>query len=296
MSLNEGPSRILVVDGEEGTRRVIAFILKREGYGVCLAASGKEALAQAAGGSPDLVVLDSILPDLNGLLVCKKLRSEYVGPVMMLSRNGNENCVRWGIHFIQVTPTSCGWAGPRRPILPDLNGLLVCKKLRSEYVGPVMMLSRNGHENCVIEALENGADDCVVKPIRPAELLARVRALLRRYRVGSRRPAVIEVGDLEVNLAKRRVFRRGREIRFTSTEFDILVCLAQNQEQVVTSKMILDQVWGPSHGEYLQTLRVHVGHLRQKLEPNPSSPRYIMTEPGIGYRFAVSSPAVAPSL
>ena len=240
MSLNEGPSRILVVDGEEGTRRVIAFILKREGYGVCLAASGKEALAQAAGGSPDLVVLDSILPDLNGLLVCKKLRSEYVGPVMMLSRNGNENCV--------------------------------------------------------IEALENGADDCVVKPIRPAELLARVRALLRRYRVGSRRPAVIEVGDLEVNLAKRRVFRRGREIRFTRTEFDILVCLAQNQEQVVTSKMILDKVWGPSHGEYLQTLRVHVGHLRQKLEPNPSSPRYIMTEPGIGYRFAVSSPAVSPSL
>ena len=93
MSLNEGPSRILVVDGEEGTRRVIAFILKREGYGVCLAASGKEALAQAAGGSPDLVVLDSILPDLDGLLVCKKLRSGYVGPVMMLSGNGDENCV-----------------------------------------------------------------------------------------------------------------------------------------------------------------------------------------------------------
>ena len=134
-----------------------------------------------------------------------------------------------------------------------------------------------------------------MKPIRPAELLARVRALLRRYRMGSRRPVVIEVGDLQVNLAKRRVFRRGHEIRFTRTEFDILVCLAQNQDRVVTSKMILDKVWGPSHGEYVQTLRVHVGHLRRKLEPNPSSPRYIMTEPGVGYRFAVPSPAVAMS-
>ena len=228
-----------MVDGDEGTRRVVAFILKREGYGVLLAGSGSERLAQAVGWSPDLVLLDAMLPDLGGLLVCKELRSWYDGPVMML----------------------CGI----------------------------------GDENCVIEALDNGADDCVTKPIRPAELLARVRALLRRYRMGPRRPVVIEVGDLEVNLAKRRVFRRGREIRFTRTEFDILVCLAQNQDRVVTSKMILDKVWGPSHGEYLQTLRVHVGHLRRKLEPNPSSPRYIMTEPGVGYRFAVPSPAVAMS-
>ena len=239
MSLNEGPSRVLVVDADEGSRRVVAFILKREGYGVFLAASGKGALAEVVGSTPDLVLLDGVLPDLGGLRVCEELRS---------------------------------W-----------------------YEGPVMMLSGNGDEDFVIEALNSGADDCVMKPIRPAELLARVRALLRRYRMGSRRPVVIEVGDLEVNLAKRRVFRRGHEIRFTRTEFDILVCLAQSQDRVVTSKMILDKVWGPSHGEYVQTLRVHVGHLRRKLERNPSSPRYIVTEPGVGYRFAVPSPAVAMS-
>ena len=240
MSFNDGASRILVVDGDEGARHVAAFILEREGYGVFLATSGKQALAQVVGGRPDLVVLDFSLPDLDGLLLCRELRS---------------------------------W-----------------------YDGPVIMLSGDDDEECVIEALDNGADDCVTKPIRPAELLARVRALLRRYRVGLGRPAVIEVGDLEVNLAKRRVFRSGREIRFTRTEFDILVCLAQNQQEVVTSKAILNKVWGPSHGEYLQTLRVHVGHLRQKLEPDPSSPHYIMTEPGVGYRFAVPSPAAAPAL
>ena len=240
MSLNEGPARILVVDGDEGARRVVGFILRREGYDVLVEASGKEALARAVGSTPDLVLLDATLPDLGGLLVCEELRS---------------------------------W-----------------------YDGPVMMLSGNGDEDFVIQALNSGADDCMMKPIRPAELLVRVRALLRRYRMGSRRPVVIEVGDLQVNLAKRRVFRRGLEIRFPRTEFDILVCLAQNQDRVVTSKMILDKVWGPSHGEYVQTLRVHVGHLRRKLELNPSSPRYIMTEPGVGYRFAVPSPAVAMSL
>ena len=236
---NEGPSRILVVDGDDGTRRILDFILTREGYRVHLAASGREAITHVGGSSPDMVLVDVSLPDLDGLLVCKELRSSYDGPMMMLSEIGDENRV--------------------------------------------------------VEALDSGVDDCVTKPIRPAELLARVRAVFRRYRVVPRRPVVIEVGDLEVNLGRRRVFRRGQEIRFTRTEFDILVYLARNQDRVVTSKMILDKVWGPCRGEYLQTLRVHVGHLRRKLEANPSSPRYILTEPGIGYRFGVPFPALASS-
>ena len=236
---NEGPSRILVVDGEDGTGRILAFILTREGYRVHLAASGREAMTHVGGSSPDLVLVDVSLPDLDGVLVCKELRSSYDGPMMMLSEIGDENRV--------------------------------------------------------VEALDSGVDDCVTKPIRPAELLARVRAVFRRYRLVPRRPVVIEVGDLEVNLARRRVSRRGQEIRFTRTEFDILVYLARNQDRVVTSKMILDKVWGPCRGEYLQTLRVHVGHLRRKLEANPSSPRYILTEPGIGYRFGVPFPALASS-
>ena len=173
--------------------------------------------------------------------------------------------------------------------LPDLGGLEVLRDIRTWYCGPIMILSGNGEEMMVTDALDAGADDYLTKPFRPSEMLARIRALLRRTNVSRDSPKVIEAGGLRVDLAKRRVVREGREIRLTRTEFDILVYLAQNLERVVSSKMILDKVWGPTHGDYIQTLRVHVGHLRKKIEPTPSVPRYILTEPSVGYRFSVPS-------
>ena len=173
--------------------------------------------------------------------------------------------------------------------LPDIGGLDLLHDLRTWYRGPIMILSANGEEMMVIDALDGGADDYLTKPFRPSEMLARIRALLRRTNASLESPRVIEAGGLRVDLAKRRVIRDGREIRLTRTEFDILVYLAQNLERVVSSKMILDKVWGPMHGDYIQTLRVHVGHLRKKIEPMPSVPRYILTEPSVGYRFSVPS-------
>ncbi len=176
--------------------------------------------------------------------------------------------------------------------LPDKSGLEVCQELRSWYRGPVVILSGSGEELMVIDALDAGADDYLTKPFRPSELLARIRALFRRYLSRQNGPGVIEAGDFLVDLARRRVVRKGREIRLTRTEFEILVLLAQNFEQVVTSKMILDRVWGPTRGDYMQTLRVHMGHLRKKIEPKPGSPKYILTEPGVGYRMAVPQPVL----
>ena len=176
--------------------------------------------------------------------------------------------------------------------LPDKSGLEVCKELRSWYRGPLVILSDNGEELSVVDALDAGADDYLTKPFRPTELLARIRALFRRYQSRPKGPGVIEAGDMRVDLARRRVVRDGREIRLTRTEFEILVLLAQNLESVVTSKMILDRVWGPTRGDYMQTLRVHVGHLRKKIEPEPGSPKYILTEPSVGYRFAVPEPVL----
>ncbi len=176
--------------------------------------------------------------------------------------------------------------------LPDKSGLEVCQELRSWYHGPIVVLSGNGEELMVIDALDAGADDYLTKPFRPSELMARIRALFRRYQSHQNGPSVIEAGYFRVDLARRRVVREGRDIRLTRTEFDILILLAENVEHVVTSKMILDRVWGPTRGDYMQTLRVHMGHLRKKIEPDPGSPKYILTEPSVGYRLVVPQPVL----
>ncbi len=136
--------------------------------------------------------------------------------------------------------------------LPDMGGLEVLQELRTWYRGPVMILSGNGEEMMVTDALDTGADDYLTKPFRPSEMLARIRALLRRSDASLESPRVIDAGGLKVDLAKRRVLRDGREIRLTRTEFEILVYLAQNLDRVVSSKMILDKVWGPTHGDYIR--------------------------------------------
>lgn len=177
--------------------------------------------------------------------------------------------------------------------LPVVSGLDVCRQLRTWYHAPVLVLTAYGEENLVIRALDLGADDYLTKPFRPGEMLARIRALLRRAAQQPASKSSLRVGDLKLDLARRRVIRAGEEITLTRTEFDVLAYLARNLDRVVASEMILQQVWGPHHGQYEQTLRVHVGHIRKKIEPDPANPRYILTEPGVGYRLTV--PAKQPS-
>ncbi|MEN6520113.1 MAG: response regulator transcription factor [Armatimonadota bacterium] len=172
--------------------------------------------------------------------------------------------------------------------MPGLKGVEVCRELRNWYEGPILMLSVIGSDTEKAAALDIGADDYLTKPFSTTELLARIRALLRRSAAHVTPPPVINVGDLEIDIAKRTVKRSGVEIELTRMEFDILAYLAQNADRVITSRMILEKVWGPEYGEDAQTLRVHISHLRKKIEPRPSSPRYILTETGVGFRFAAS--------
>jgi two-component system KDP operon response regulator KdpE len=178
--------------------------------------------------------------------------------------------------------------------LPVVSGLDVCRQLRTWYQAPVLVLSAYGEENLMVRALDLGADDYLTKPFRPGEMLARIRALLRR---SARQPAgktSLRAGDLKLDLARRRVVRAGQDIVLTRTEFDVLAFLARHLDRVVASGMILQEVWGPHHGQYEQTLRVHIGHIRKKIEPDPANPRYIITEPGVGYRLTVPARGVAP--
>jgi two-component system KDP operon response regulator KdpE len=172
--------------------------------------------------------------------------------------------------------------------MPGMSGLDVCRELRTWYAAPILVLSVRGSDTDKITALDLGADDYLTKPFSAGELLARVRALLRRASGQPASPSVIVAADLEIDIAQRQVRRKGQEIELTRIEFDILTYLAQNADRVVTSKMILQHVWGPEYGDDTQTLRVHISHLRRKVEPHPSVPRYILTEPGVGFRFSAS--------
>lgn len=172
--------------------------------------------------------------------------------------------------------------------MPGLSGIEVCRELRNWYEGPILMLSVISSDTEKAAALDSGADDYLTKPFSTTELLARIRALLRRSAARITPPPVICVGDLEIDIAKRTVKHFNQDIELTRMEFDILAYLAQNADCVVTSKMILEKVWGPEYAEDAQTLRVHISHLRKKIEPQASSPRYILTETGVGFRFASS--------
>ncbi len=170
--------------------------------------------------------------------------------------------------------------------MPDMTGLEVTEELRAWYTGPILVLSVRSGSADKIGALDLGADDYLTKPFSAGELLARVRALLRRTAGQTTPQPIITVGDIEIDIAHRRVTRAGGDVDLTKTEFDILSYLARNANCVVTSKQILDSVWGPEYGDDTQTLRVHISHLRRKIERHPSVPRLILTEPGVGYRFA----------
>lgn len=232
MGAPEKPATILVTDDEAQIRRALNSILSTRGYRILSAADGAEGMDLAIEHNPDLIVLDLAMPGMDGLEVCRELRT---------------------------------W-----------------------YHAPILVLSVRGSDADKIAALDAGADDYVTKPFSAGELLARVRALLRRASGQAAAAPVITIGELEINIPQRRVRRGDQEIDLTRIEFDILAYLAQNADTVVTSKMILEKVWGPEYGEDTQTLRVHISHLRRKIEPHPSVPRYLLTEPGVGFRLSSS--------
>jgi len=169
--------------------------------------------------------------------------------------------------------------------LPGIDGIEVVRGLRGWTSVPIIILSARGSEADKVIALDAGADDYVSKPFGMAELLARLGAALRRAAPSAESPLVV-TDDFSIDLAARRVTGRdGSPIRLTPTEWGVLEVLVRNAGRLVTHRHVLREVWGPAYGEESNYLRVHMANLRRKLEPNPAQPRYLLTEPGMGYRF-----------
>jgi two-component system, OmpR family, KDP operon response regulator KdpE len=227
MSSTAAP-RVLVVDDEPQIVRGLKIILRSAGYAVEAAETVAEALALLAARPPDALVLDLVLPDGEGVEVCREVR-------------------RWS----QL---------------------------------PIVVLSAVGDEREKVKALDAGADDYVTKPFGSDELLARLRAVMRRSVQAGGSP-LVQIGDLEIDLADRRITRAGTEVHLTPIEFDLLRVLAQHRGRLVTHRQLLRDVWGPEYGGETHYLRVHVAHIRAKLEVDPSRPQYLITEPGVGYRL-----------
>ena len=224
------PARILVVDDEPNIIGTVAPLLRSKGYDVLTAMTGRAAIETQERDSPDLVVLDLGLPDIDGVDVCVAIR-------------------------------------------------------RSSGI-PILVLSARGAERDKVRALDAGADDYVTKPFGAEELLARIRAALRRVDPTAPVSEPIVRGGLVIDRARFRVLRNGEEVRLTPKEFELLTYLAQSPGRVLTHRTILKAIWGPHAGDQPEHLRVLVGALRRKIEPNPASPKYILTEPWVGYRFA----------
>jgi two-component system, OmpR family, KDP operon response regulator KdpE len=172
-------------------------------------------------------------------------------------------------------------------LLPDGSGTDVCRELRRWNTAPILVLSAVGEEKEKIEALDAGADDYVTKPFSGDELLARLRAALRRAAPSP--DPIVEVGDLRVDLEKRAVTMGGSPVSLTPIEYDLLRLLAENQGKLLTHPMILRAIWGPAFQEESSYLHVHISHLRRKIEPDPARPHYILNQAGVGYRLVEPS-------
>jgi two-component system KDP operon response regulator KdpE len=221
--------RILVVDDESQITRVLRTSLSSQGYDIRVANDGETALEIMKDWTPDLVITDLSMPNMDGLELCRRLR--------------------------------------------------LSTKI------PIIVLSVKGEEKTKVQALDAGADDYVTKPFGIEELLARVRANLRRAPAADGQATLIEIGDFRIDLAAHKVAVRHQDVHLTPKEFDLLVYLARHPGKVVTHRNLLSAIWGGQSTEQVEYLRVFVGQLRKKLEPETSSPRYIVTEPWVGYRF-----------
>jgi DNA-binding response OmpR family regulator len=225
-------STILLVDDEASVQKLLAYPLEREGFRVLQARDGEEALSRFAAEDVDLVVLDIMLPKLDGLEVCKRLRAESQVPIIMLTARDDE-----------------------------LDKVL---------------------------GLELGADDYITKPFSIREFRSRVRALLRRASA-ARLPGPdgdsITVGELTITPARRTVEARGENVQLTYVEFELLRILASNPGRVYSRRMLLEALWGGADYREPRTIDVHIRHLREKLETDPAAPEYILTVRGVGYRF-----------
>jgi two-component system, OmpR family, KDP operon response regulator KdpE len=225
--VNDRP-RVLVCDDEQQILRALRVILRDAGFEALPASTMEEALDVAAVGRPDAGIIDLVLPDGDGVELCRRLRE---------------------------------WTRM-----------------------PLIVLSAVGDEDAKVRALAAGADDYVTKPFGPRELVARLEANLRRSEPGPEE-SVISADGLEVDFGRRTVHRDGEEVHLTPTEFDLLRLLASNRGRLMTHRDLLVSVWGPGYGDDTQVLRAHIANLRRKIEP-PEARRYIRTDPGVGYRFA----------
>src|SRR5882672_10374991 len=173
--------------------------------------------------------------------------------------------------------------------MPHMDGVELCRRIREVSAVPIIVLSVKGEERTKVEALDSGADDYVTKPFGIDELMARVRAALRRGTSGgagaTEELSSFDAGDFRIDMDARRVHTQGREVRLTPKEFDLFVYMARHPNRVLTHAALLEAVWGPASQEQPEYLRVFMGQLRKKLEPDPSNPRYLVTEPWVGYRF-----------
>lgn len=224
------PKTVLVIEDDESISTGLEMNLTAEGYRVILAADGEEGLTLARGAGIDLLILDVMLPRLNGFELLRILRNE------------------------------------RRRM-------------------PIILLSARGAEMDKVMGLELGAEDYITKPFSLAELLARVKAVLRRDAIARADDGPLRAGDLEINSATREVHRCGELVELTATEFDVLLCLVEAGGRVLSRDQIQAKVWGPAHHGTPRTIDNFILQLRAKLEDLPTAPRHIMTVRGVGYRF-----------
>jgi two-component system KDP operon response regulator KdpE len=174
--------------------------------------------------------------------------------------------------------------------LPDMEGSEVCRRIRTKSAAPIIVLSARAAERDKVDALDRGADDYVTKPFGPEELLARIRTALRRvFTPEDADTGRVEAGDLVVDFDRRRVLRSGEEIRLTPKEFDLLALLVRNAGRVLTHRVILKTIWGPNAVNQPEHLWVLVRQLRKRIEPDPANPRYVLSEPWVGYRFGTDA-------